>query len=487
MLTKDLFAFSVTLLFATTKMESVQSMALNVEPRQRPRSASSSSQSKESSSLAPQPQHVNPAPQTQDDEILQEHRHSPFPHVSDPPHVHLDVDPTKTSHINVLVTDIPAAPTKPSTESNENDDSTMLRKTTSASAMAQRLAQRLAPLSKRGFSTTQQKHQAALSALTRQHWNSYVATGRGSAALFDSIDADADGKICPADARVFVESVEHTMSEKALKQLEQRVADDEPLDLHAFQRWLIDATHPEGYKSVQDHYKDHPHVGDTKSAEQTKPQFAWNASTMSQSLRRMQYAVRGEVVIKADKLAAQGRQIIYTNIGNPHQVQQQPITFYRQVLALCDLPSANGVDHPDADKLFPADVLERARELRSIVGPAGTGAYTNSQGLLGVREHVADYIEQRDGHDAYTGNIFLTNGASAGIEMVLNALISSDMDGIMIPIPQVRVLCVCVSCVLCVLQNKTQYYYYCFTDFWFGFGLFLVWFAQQCSLFGSFF
>jgi len=337
----------------------------------------------------------------------------------------------------------------------------MFRKTSPATAMAQRLAQRVnaaaPPSSKKArFSTTQEG--AALSALTRQHWNSYVATGRGSAALFDSIDVDADGKICAADARVFVDSVEHAMSEKALKQLEERVANgDQPLDLPAFQRWLIDATHPEGYKSVQEHYKNCPHVGNTKGEHEHKTQFAWNAQTMSQSLRRMQYAVRGEVVIKADKLAAQGREIIYTNIGNPHQVQQKPITFYRQVLALCDLPASNGVDHPDASKLFPADVLERARELRQIVGPAGTGAYTNSQGLLGVRQHVVDYIQQRDdGHEAYTGNIFLTNGASAGIEMVLNALISSDHDGIMIPIPQVRafcVLCVClgVLCV-CVLQ-----------------------------------
>lgn len=81
--------------------------------------------------------------------------------------------------------------------------------------------------------------------------------------------------------------------------------------------------------------------------------------------------------------------------------------------------------------------MERARELRAIVGPSGTGAYTNSQGLNGVRQHVADYIQQRDGgHPAYPGDIFLTNGASAGIEMVLNAIISTDHDGIMIPIPQ---------------------------------------------------
>jgi alanine transaminase len=157
---------------------------------------------------------------------------------------------------------------------------------------------------------------------------------------------------------------------------------------------------------------------------------------MSQSLRRMEYAVRGEVVMRADKLAAEGRTIIYTNIGNPHAVGQTPITFYRQVLALCDLPAACGIDHPVISAQFPADVVEKAKELREIVGPAGTGAYTNSQGLAGIRQHVVDYIVQRDGHPAYPGDIFLTNGASAGIEMILSALISHDTDAIMVPIPQ---------------------------------------------------
>jgi aspartate/methionine/tyrosine aminotransferase len=157
---------------------------------------------------------------------------------------------------------------------------------------------------------------------------------------------------------------------------------------------------------------------------------------MSQQVRKMQYAVRGEVVIRADQLAHEGRDIIYTNIGNPHSVGQKPITFYRQVLALCDLPAANGVDNPNVYLLFPSDVVDRARELREIVGPSGTGAYTNSQGLAGVRKHVAEFITKRDGHPAYAGDIFLTNGASHAIEQVLTALISCNSDGIMIPIPQ---------------------------------------------------
>ena len=61
---------------------------------------------------------------------------------------------------------------------------------------------------------------------------------------------------------------------------------------------------------------------------------------------------------------------------------------------------------------------------------------TNSQGILYFREKIAEFINNRDGHPSYAGNIFLTNGASAAIDMVLTALIADNSDAVMIPIPQ---------------------------------------------------
>lgn len=271
----------------------------------------------------------------------------------------------------------------------------------------------------------------------KAHWGSYMATGRGTKSLFASIDKDSDGKISTQDLRTFMQAVDRSgVLPKVVRTLDER-AEDHPLTLQEFQAWLAMATDEVGCVSIQPTYESSPQIGQRSSSQKTKPPvYAWNESTMSQSLRRMQYAVRGEVVMRADTLKAAGRDIIYTNVGNPHAVGQAPITFYRQVMALCDLPAENGVDHLSAKELFPADVLQRARELREIVGPPGTGAYTNSQGLTGVRRHVADFIAARDGHAAYPGDIFLTSGASSGIEMVLNALISQDTDAIMIPIPQ---------------------------------------------------
>ena len=111
-----------------------------------------------------------------------------------------------------------------------------------------------------------------------------------------------------------------------------------------------------------------------------------------------------------------------------HAVGQKCITYYRQVLALCDLPDECGVDHPDVERLFPKDVIARARLYKDAIGTGGTGSYSHSQGVKEFREHVAKFIEERDGHESFAGDIFLTNGASTGIQNILVALMSSDRD-----------------------------------------------------------
>ena len=93
-----------------------------------------------------------------------------------------------------------------------------------------------------------------------------------------------------------------------------------------------------------------------------------------------------------------------------HAAGQKPITYYRQVLALCDLPAECGIANPQVSSAFPTDVVERAIEMRHAVGSQGTGAYTNSQGIGKFRDDVAHFLTERDGHVAFPSNIFLTNG-----------------------------------------------------------------------------
>lgn len=136
---------------------------------------------------------------------------------------------------------------------------------------------------------------------------------------------------------------------------------------------------------------------------------------------------------------------------------------------------------------FPEDVIARAKELQSEIG--SIGAYSHSQGVPFIRKNVARFIEgqsvvnpccnpsqppttkssphtlpsrlpsrgsavppsrpeprthipacfffpERDGYPSDPNHVFLTAGASAGVTLLISALISSPKSGILIPIPQ---------------------------------------------------
>lgn len=150
--------------------------------------------------------------------------------------------------------------------------------------------------------------------------------------------------------------------------------------------------------------------------------------------------MRGELVIRAgehDLALERGEKrpfakVVYCNIGNPQQLGQAPITFGRQVISMCTYPAL--LESAAALKM-PADAVARARKYLKAI-PGGTGAYSHSMGVRVVREEVAEFIQRRDGHKAREDDIFLTDGASPAVQMMLRALIRGPQDGIMIPIPQ---------------------------------------------------
>ncbi len=59
---------------------------------------------------------------------------------------------------------------------------------------------------------------------------------------------------------------------------------------------------------------------------------------IGQAVLETEYAVRGPIVARAQELEREGREIIYCNIGNPQALEQKPLTYLRQVLALCQYP-----------------------------------------------------------------------------------------------------------------------------------------------------
>ena len=142
--------------------------------------------------------------------------------------------------------------------------------------------------------------------------------------------------------------------------------------------------------------------------------------------------------------------MIKANIGDAHAMGQKPITFIRQVVSLVSYPELLQI----APENFPEDVKSRALAiLAASRGSAGIwppsvdrpwrlkharrdeqngrlfrptsgkffffflGCYSDSAGLELIRNHVAQYIERRDGFPANPTDIILCAGASEGIRV----------------------------------------------------------------------
>lgn len=165
--------------------------------------------------------------------------------------------------------------------------------------------------------------------------------------------------------------------------------------------------------------------------------------TINPKVLKCEYAVRGEIVTQAQRLQQEilekpgshpFDEILYCNIGNPQSLGQQPITFFREVLALCDHPAI--LDKSETQGLFSADSIERAWKILDQIPGRATGAYSHSQGIKGLRDAIASGIAERDGFPANPDDIFLTDGASPAVHMMMQLLIRSEKDGIFCPIPQ---------------------------------------------------
>lgn len=173
------------------------------------------------------------------------------------------------------------------------------------------------------------------------------------------------------------------------------------------------------------------------------PSSSLTLESLNPKVLKCEYAVRGEIVTLAQQLQQELQEnpgshpfdeILYCNIGNPQSLGQQPITFFREVLALCDHPAI--LDKSETQGLFSADAIERAWQILDQIPGRATGAYSHSQGIKGLRDTIAAGIEARDGFPADPNDIFLTDGASPAVHMMMQLLTRSEEDGILCPIPQ---------------------------------------------------
>lgn len=184
-----------------------------------------------------------------------------------------------------------------------------------------------------------------------------------------------------------------------------------------------------------------------------------NINNINPHVKEAKYAVRGELAIKSEEYRAQLKKkqsshqaggpptppdehslpfdsVISANIGNPQQLDQKPITFFRQVLSLLENPTL--LSNPSVLQSsfgYPSDVISRAEFLHQECH--SVGAYSASQGVPAIRQSVAKFIEQRDGgYPADPMDIYLSAGASSGVNTLMHVICASPQTGVLVPIPQ---------------------------------------------------
>ena len=178
--------------------------------------------------------------------------------------------------------------------------------------------------------------------------------------------------------------------------------------------------------------------------------MAMKLDELGKSVLETEYAVRGPIVARAQELEKTGKDIIYCNIGNPQALEQKPLSWVRQILALCEYPQLSRL----TPGIFPVDAIEAAEKI--LKGSRfGLGAYSESKGVRFIREAVANFIQERDGTVADPDNIYLTDGASKGVQAALRLLLSGPNDGIMVPIPQYPLY----SATITLYEGKQVNYY----------------------------
>lgn len=194
-----------------------------------------------------------------------------------------------------------------------------------------------------------------------------------------------------------------------------------------------------------------------------------NIDNINPHVREAQYAVRGELAVRSESYRAKLKKghpptppdetlpfdkVISANIGNPQQLDQKPITFFRQVLSILEYPPLLENEQVLIESLgYKQDVIDRARWLLSEVN--SVGAYSQSQGVPGIRNSVATYIERRDGYPSDPGSVFLSAGASSGVNTLMNVICATPETGILVPIPQYPLY----TATLAVLNARCVPYY----------------------------
>ncbi|XP_035508693.1 alanine aminotransferase 2-like [Morone saxatilis] len=120
--------------------------------------------------------------------------------------------------------------------------------------------------------------------------------------------------------------------------------------------------------------------------------------------------------------------------GDSHRAGMSPISFVRQVLAVCLYPQLL------KEKSLPLDVRQRAQKLLGACGGGSVGSYSKTScGIPHVHESVAEFITRRDGGvSSHPENIIFSSGSQKTLSLVLHLMASGEgktQTGVLTPVP----------------------------------------------------
>jgi alanine-synthesizing transaminase len=121
----------------------------------------------------------------------------------------------------------------------------------------------------------------------------------------------------------------------------------------------------------------------------------------SRKLQHVRYDVRGPILVEAQRLEAEGHKILKLNIGNP---------------------APFGFEAPEA---IVADMVHNLPDAQG---------YSDSRGIYSARTAVAQYYQGRGLTDTQVDDVFIGNGVSELISLVLQAFLD-DGNEILVPAP----------------------------------------------------
>ncbi|KAM3619528.1 uncharacterized protein V6R79_009666 [Siganus canaliculatus] len=131
------------------------------------------------------------------------------------------------------------------------------------------------------------------------------------------------------------------------------------------------------------------------------------------------------------------KQVIDVCTGDPQKAGMKPLSFVRQVLAVCTYPELLKDDH------LPLDARRRAQSLLELCG-GSVGSYTTCSGIPEIKQHIAEFIMRRDGGvPSNSDDIFISTGSEWALMFILKLLASGEGDtptGVLIPMPCPHIL-----------------------------------------------